>query len=74
MPRIPGEDIERLKQEVSLQRLVEAQGIALKRRGADLLGLITREHSARLRPESQHHQRGKDAKSQRRFLLPEVQQ
>ncbi len=39
MARIPDEDIERLKQEVSLQRLVEAQGIELKRHGADLLGL-----------------------------------
>jgi DNA primase len=39
MARIPDEDIEWLKQEVSLQRLVEAQGIALQRHGADLLGL-----------------------------------
>jgi len=39
MARIPEQDIERLKQEVSLQRLVEAQGIELKRHGADLLGL-----------------------------------
>jgi DNA primase catalytic core len=39
MARIPEEDVERLKQEVSLQRLVEAQGIELKRHGADLLGL-----------------------------------
>jgi DNA primase catalytic core len=39
MARIPDEEIERLKQEVSLQRLVEAQGIELKRHGADLLGL-----------------------------------
>ncbi|MEO8663440.1 MAG: CHC2 zinc finger domain-containing protein [Bryobacteraceae bacterium] len=39
MARIPDEDIERLKQEVPLQRLVEAQGIELKRHGADLLGL-----------------------------------
>src|ERR1035438_3369564 len=39
MARIPEEDIERLKQEVSVQRLVEAQGIILKRHGADLLGL-----------------------------------
>lgn len=38
MARIPDEEIERLKQEVSLQRLVEAQGIELKRHGADLLG------------------------------------
>ena len=39
MARIPDEEIERLKQEVSLERLVEAQGIELKRHGADLLGL-----------------------------------
>src|SRR5215472_15402221 len=39
MARIPDADIDRLKQEVSLQRLVEAQGIELKRHGADLLGL-----------------------------------
>lgn len=39
MARIPDADIERLKQEISLQRLVEAQGIELKRHGADLLGL-----------------------------------
>ena len=39
MARIPDEDIERLKQEVSLQRLVEARGIELKRHGADLHGL-----------------------------------
>ena len=39
MARIPDEEIERLKREVSLQRLVEARGIELKRHGADLLGL-----------------------------------
>ena len=39
MARIPEEEIERLKREVSLQRLVEARGIELKRHGADLLGL-----------------------------------
>lgn len=39
MARIPDEDIERIKQEVSLQRLVEVRGIELKRHGADLLGL-----------------------------------
>ena len=39
MARIPDTDIERLKQEVSLERLVQAQGIELKRHGADLLGL-----------------------------------
>ena len=39
MARIPDDEIERLKQDVSLERLVEAQGIKLKRHGADLLGL-----------------------------------
>jgi len=39
MPRIPDDLLERLKQEVSLERLVEGMGIALKRHGADLLGL-----------------------------------
>jgi DNA primase len=39
MARIPDADIERLKQEFSWQRLVEAQGIELKRHGPDLLDL-----------------------------------
>jgi DNA primase catalytic core len=39
MARIPEHEIERLKSEVSLQRLVQAKGIELKRHGADLLGL-----------------------------------
>jgi DNA primase len=39
MARIPEQEIERLKQEVSLQRLVEGMGITLKRHGADLIGL-----------------------------------
>jgi DNA primase catalytic core len=39
MARIPDEQIERLKQEVSLQRLVEGMGISLKRHGSDLIGL-----------------------------------
>ena len=39
MARIPDEEIERLKQEISLERLAEARGIELKRHGADLLGL-----------------------------------
>ncbi len=39
MARIPDGEIERLKREVSLERLVEAQGIELKRHGADLIGL-----------------------------------
>ena len=39
MARIPEEEIERLKREVSLERLVEARGVKLKRHGADLIGL-----------------------------------
>ncbi|MCP4043666.1 MAG: toprim domain-containing protein [Gammaproteobacteria bacterium] len=39
MARIPDVQIDRLKQEVSIQRLVEGAGISLKRHGADLLGL-----------------------------------
>jgi len=38
MARIPEQDIERLKAEVSVERLVEAAGIELKRGGKDLLG------------------------------------
>lgn len=39
MARLPASDIDRLKTEVSLQRLVEAKGIALKKHGAnDLIG------------------------------------
>jgi DNA primase len=39
MARIPDEEVERLKREVSLERLAEARGIKLKRHGADLIGL-----------------------------------
>ena len=39
MARLPDEVIERLMSEVALVRLVETAGIALKRHGADLLGL-----------------------------------
>jgi DNA primase len=39
MARIPEEEIERLKQEVPVERLVQAQGIELRRHGADLVGL-----------------------------------
>ncbi|HYA16775.1 MAG TPA: CHC2 zinc finger domain-containing protein [Bryobacteraceae bacterium] len=39
MARIPDEVIERLKQEVSLERLAEARGVKLTRHGADLIGL-----------------------------------
>jgi DNA primase len=38
MPRIPEEVIERLKNEVSLERLAEARGVQLQRHGADLIG------------------------------------
>lgn len=37
--RIPEEEIEWLKNEVSLERLAEARGVKLTRHGADLLGL-----------------------------------
>ena len=39
MARIPEAELERLKQEASLQRLVEAKGVTLERHGADLIGL-----------------------------------
>ncbi len=39
MARIPDEEIERIKAEVSLERLVAAAGIELRRHGADRLGL-----------------------------------
>ena len=42
MSRIPELEIERLKQEVSIQRLVESIGVTLKRHGADLIGLCRR--------------------------------
>ncbi|MCL2661531.1 MAG: CHC2 zinc finger domain-containing protein [Acidobacteriaceae bacterium] len=38
MARIPEHEVERLKKEVSVQRLVEARGIKLTRHGADLIG------------------------------------
>jgi DNA primase len=38
MARIPSEVVERLKAEVSVQRLAEARGVELKRHGADLIG------------------------------------
>jgi len=39
MARIPEAEVERLKREISVQRLAEARGIKLHRHGADLLGL-----------------------------------
>ena len=39
MPRIPPEELERLKQEVSIQRLAESRGIKFRHQGKDLIGL-----------------------------------
>jgi len=39
MARIAEEEIERLKKDISVERLVEARGITLRRHGANLLGL-----------------------------------
>ena len=39
MARIPEALLVRLKQEISLQRLVESKGITLRKRGSDLVGL-----------------------------------
>jgi DNA primase catalytic core len=38
VPRIPEADLQRLKEEISVERLVEGAGIELKRSGKDLLG------------------------------------
>lgn len=38
MPRIPNAELERLKEEVSVARLVESAGIELRKSGKDLLG------------------------------------
>src|SRR5881397_278752 len=38
MPRIPQAEIERLKSEVYVERLVESAGVELKKAGKDLLG------------------------------------
>nr|MDJ0766646.1 DNA primase [Myxococcota bacterium] len=39
MARIPTEEVERLKSEVSIERLVQARGVVLRKRGDELLGL-----------------------------------
>jgi DNA primase catalytic core len=39
MARIPDDEIKRLKQEVSIERLAEARGVQLKRYGKELMGL-----------------------------------
>jgi DNA primase catalytic core len=38
MPRVPKDEIERLKNEVSLVRLAEAAGVSLEKRGRDFVG------------------------------------
>ncbi len=38
MARIPAQEIERLKSEIAVERLVEACGVALKPAGKDLIG------------------------------------
>ena len=38
MPRIPDSEIERLKTEVSLVRLVESSGVELEKRGGNRVG------------------------------------
>ena len=39
MARVPEAELERLKREVSIQRLAEVRGVELRRHGADLIGL-----------------------------------
>ena len=39
MARIPNDEIERLRSEVSIERLVVARGVQLKKHGQDLAGL-----------------------------------
>jgi len=39
MARVKNDDIERLKDDVPLQRLVESYGVKLKKKGKDLIGL-----------------------------------
>lgn len=55
MPRIPEAELERLKRDVSVQRLAESRGIVLKPHGKDLIGLCPfhddREPSLVISPE-----------------------
>src|SRR5215472_9715270 len=39
MARLPDEVVERIKREISVERLAESCGVELKRHGADLVGL-----------------------------------
>ena len=56
MARIPEQEIERLKKDISLERLVTARGITLKRHGSNLLGLCPfhddREPSLSITPDT----------------------
>jgi DNA primase len=38
MARVPEEELERIKREISIERLVESSGVELRRHGADLIG------------------------------------
>mgnify|MGYP003390107713 CR=1 FL=1 len=49
MARVPEEELERLKREVSLERLAEAKGVALTRVGKDLRGRTSSTASAAAR-------------------------
>ncbi len=51
MARIPDTELERLKREVSLERLAEARGVKLERRGAD--GTARAPSSAKAEPSTQ---------------------
>jgi DNA primase len=39
MGRIPETELERLKYEISIERLAEARGVVLRKRGEELIGL-----------------------------------
>ena len=52
MPYVPPELKERIKREVSIQRLAEARGIKLRRSGKELIGLCPFHRDTR--PEPQH--------------------
>jgi len=51
MARIPDDELERLKQDISIQRLAEGRGITLKRHGADLIGLCPFHDDQEVDPE-----------------------
>ena len=53
MARIPEAEIERLKSEVSVERLVEASGIELKKAGKSLSGILCVRHS--MKPERRRY-------------------